>query len=860
MSMLVLSACGPTTDKPNDKDNYYDERNFIVSNEKVVSESKLVLYDGPQFMDSSSKVNVKIENREAFVYETRVNHGRKFTFAYSEATNPVVVFDFEGRIHIDIQVNNVDSIQSAKISPLVYGIAPTIKGNTISFDLEYNDNYVVEYNDDSENVIHLFANPLEENPLTQADADKDDSIIYIGPGVYESGAIPVKSNSTIYLAGGAYVYGQIRAEGFENIKIRGRGIISGAIFDRTGDNEYTIPVELRTCKNVLLEGLTFLDPAGWCIALYKSENITIENIKIITARGNGDGISVQSCKDVTVKGGFVRTWDDSLVVKNVDRGSTSNVTFDGVNVWTDLAQSMEVGYETYGPTMDNITFKNITVIHNFHKPAISLHNCDDAHITNVHYENITIEDGQMLGDVRDDGENDFFIDMTIAYSPEWTNSSGERGSVEGVTISDVKIYSIAETIVSRINGESNNSAIKDVTIRDIDYAGKAINNEKDLDLIKNNYVSNVQIQKTKALNDILGAIKTLPYRLDLTNNHVTVEVKENIQQEGLLVPEFAFLKGDATFIGSKLDTSTYVSNSSHGTGIKPTSPSDDGSGKFVASGHDAQLAFDGDSNTYYETDTWKNEEDEFAAISIEFGDDTHQIGVVRVKGVTTNEFKYTYSISVFAIKANGEKYVRVLNTNKYTLSPANGNVIDINISTQEYRAIQLRLFNQPGMTSPSSYKIAEIELYAPSLSFGKAIVDSTEHNDVYPVNNIVDGQVDGTSYYESKTLPAHIVIDLEDVYDLQVMLLSLNPSLMWDARIQNIEVLVSSDNRAYDNNISFTTVFEAQDYLFDPQTGNRVMLNFAEGTQARYIKLIINSNSAAGGYGAQLAEVSVYGK
>src|SRR5690606_17901139 len=98
------------------------------------------------------------------------------------------------------------------------------------------------------------------------------------------------------------------------------------------------------------------------------------NLKIITARANGDGVSVQSSSEVTMKDGFVRAWDDALVVKNVDRGNTNNVLFDDVTIWTDLAQSMEVGYETYGAKMENITFRNITVLHNFHKAAMSIHN------------------------------------------------------------------------------------------------------------------------------------------------------------------------------------------------------------------------------------------------------------------------------------------------------------------------------------------------------------------------------------------------------------------------------------------------------------------------------------------------------
>ena len=44
--------------------------------------------------------------------------------------------------------------------------------------------------------------------------------------------------------------------------------------------------------------------------------MSIDGVKIITARPNGDGITVQSSRNVTVSNSFVRTWDDSLVVKN----------------------------------------------------------------------------------------------------------------------------------------------------------------------------------------------------------------------------------------------------------------------------------------------------------------------------------------------------------------------------------------------------------------------------------------------------------------------------------------------------------------------------------------------------------------
>ncbi len=293
--------------------NYYNESNFIKSQKKVTA-TKLVTYDGPNYLQSSSKVDIKVHNNDLFVYETRVNHGRKFSWDGNYEYAPVSIFDFEGKVHVEIEVKDQD-VTSAKVSPLIYGIEPKIEGNVISFDLEYSDNYVIEYNDDSNTAIHLFANPIEEEQITKEMAEKDDSIIYIGPGVYKADAIPVASNTTIYLAGGAYVYGQIRTEGLENIKICGRGIISGEIYNRRSESEYTIPMEIRRSNNITIEGITFLDPAGWTIALYHSNDITLNNVKIISARQNSDGISVQSCKDVTVNGGFVRTWDDSYIIK-----------------------------------------------------------------------------------------------------------------------------------------------------------------------------------------------------------------------------------------------------------------------------------------------------------------------------------------------------------------------------------------------------------------------------------------------------------------------------------------------------------------------------------------------------------------
>lgn len=865
---LALTGCGggsdPTTtpsENPTETPTVgpIETPNLPVKSDKTVFETKVITYEGPDLMESSKQVDIKVNGESLFVYETRVNNNRKFTWETPNLFAPVALFDFEGLVHVEISILT-ETVTTAHVSPLGYGIKTEVEDNKISFDLTYPDNYVIEYNGDPDKAIHLFANEIEEDPITAEEAANDDSIVYIGPGIYKADAIPMTSNSTIYLAGGSYVYGQIRTEGLENITIKGHGILSGSIYNRRSESEYTIPVEIRSTTNVLMKDITILDPAGWTIALYKSKDITLENIKIITARQNGDGISVQSCENVNVYGGFVRTWDDSLVVKNEDRGSTKDITFDGVTVWTDLAQSMEVGYETYGDKMENITFKNITIVHNFHKAAISIHNCDDADISNVTYENITLEDGQMLGDIREDGENDFLIDFTIAYNMEWTQSQGDRGTITDVNITNVKVLSLLDTIDSRMNGESETSLITDVDIKGLEIEGKQVKNEEELKLLKNDYTRDVSIE---TLPEVTGAQLYADYALDLGSSEVNSTFVESPDQDGMIVPDFARMKGELSFIGSKA-RGEFTVEATHGAGTKTSTPHDDGSGPFEKESGSAANIVDDNPETYYETPDWKDQEDEFAALTISFNK-TITVGVIRILGDLDNEFYYTYHVQIWGLKIKSDgtvnsKYTRIISTKDVEMSPSSGNAIDINISTQEYAGLQLRLYKGETDLSAKTYKISEVEFYPPSLSYNKAIVDSSEHADVYVVEKVVDGEKGGTSYYESKDLPAYFVVDLGDVYSINTFGLFLPPSLLWDARTENIEILASDSNFAYDKtSTQFKTVVEATDYLFDPATGNRNIITLDESISARYIKVVISSNDINGGYKAQLSEFCVYG-
>lgn len=866
LAFSLASCGGPASSSSFESPSSSDSSEFVppaeidpdvvITPDNEVNATRIKLYDGPSLLESSSKAKVTVQGEDVFVYETLVNHGRVFSWVPPTSTTCVALFDFEGRVHVEVEIPEpIAPIETAVLRPLAYATPVSIQGNKMSFDLEHPGNYVVEYNDDPSTAVHIFANALETD-LPDLD---DPDLIYVGPGIYDAGAFPIKDNTKIYLAGGSYVYGQFSAEGVQNVKIFGRGIVSGSIYSRASSNDYKIPVVMRQVNHLQIKDVTFLDPAGWTLHIWKCQNVLIDNVKIITARSNGDGVSLQSCSDVEVKGGYVRCWDDALVVKNSDLGSTARIHIHDVTVWSDLAQCMEVGYETYGPTMDDILFEDITVVHAFHKAVISMHNCDQAVITNVRYKNITVEDCQTLGDDRSDGENDFLVDFTIAYNQEWTKSGGKRGQISNVTVENVNVQRIAPTVSCRILGDEEGTDVSGVAFRGINIQGTQARSTQDLKLATNAHVKNVTVE---TLEQAKGARIHLPYKLNLTSAGHQIDVVSASEQEGMMVPEFAYYRGEEPFIGVKADIGGAAS-ATHGAGAKTSTPADDGSGPFLAPGSSADHAFDGDASTLYQSGQWRNEDNEFAALTFDFADVTN-VGVLRVKGDPNNRYSYHFAIQVWArrYKTDGTmnpNYTRLLTTKTYAMSPASGNIIDINLPTQDFGGLQLRLVRQEGSFAPARYEIAEVEFYPPSLTFGKAVVDASEHNDVYPVGKVVDGDPTGTSYYESKSLPCHIVIDLGDVYYLSKIVFCLPPILTWSARTQRIEILTSDSSLAYNASTTpFVTAVAAADYTFDPLEGNRVIVDLDQ-VACRFLKVVISSNNAYGGYGGQLSEISAYG-
>jgi polygalacturonase len=69
------------------------------------------------------------------------------------------------------------------------------------------------------------------------------------------------------------------------------------------------------CKNILVEGVTFIDSPMWFLHPVLSENISILNVTVKGLGPNNDGCNPESSRNVLIKGCYFDTGDDCIAIK-----------------------------------------------------------------------------------------------------------------------------------------------------------------------------------------------------------------------------------------------------------------------------------------------------------------------------------------------------------------------------------------------------------------------------------------------------------------------------------------------------------------------------------------------------------------
>ncbi len=94
-------------------------------------------------------------------------------------------------------------------------------------------------------------------------------------------------------------------------------------------------ISLKHCDKVLLQGVTFKNSPAWNIHPYFCTNLTVDSINVNNAyhAQNGDGIDIESCKNVEVKNSRFETGDDAICLKSGKNAIARTITGPSENIY-----------------------------------------------------------------------------------------------------------------------------------------------------------------------------------------------------------------------------------------------------------------------------------------------------------------------------------------------------------------------------------------------------------------------------------------------------------------------------------------------------------------------------------------------
>lgn len=89
-------------------------------------------------------------------------------------------------------------------------------------------------------------------------------------------------------------------------------------YEKVRDFLRPVMVNLVKCKNILLDGVTFQNSPAWNLHPLMSENIIVRNVTVRNPwySQNGDGIDVESCKNVIIYNSKFDVGDDAICMKS----------------------------------------------------------------------------------------------------------------------------------------------------------------------------------------------------------------------------------------------------------------------------------------------------------------------------------------------------------------------------------------------------------------------------------------------------------------------------------------------------------------------------------------------------------------
>ena len=262
-------------------------------------------------------------------------------------------------------------------------------------------------------------------------AAKGGGRVVVPQGHWKCGSIVLKSGIELHLPRGAtlsasddygdYEAGQVSviaedsdrgmivARDAEDISITGQGTIHGegpdwcsreGLFDGVKWARFHRPrmVVFEACRNVRIEGVTFLEAPMWTIHLIACDSIRIRDITILNdlLMPNTDGVNFDACRDAFMSGCKIVAADDSVCIKTCVKldpalqGPAERIVVSDCH-FTSRSCSIKIGTETHTDVRD-VIFSRITITDT--NRAIGIFARDGGTIERIRFSDVTVDCAQ----------------------------------------------------------------------------------------------------------------------------------------------------------------------------------------------------------------------------------------------------------------------------------------------------------------------------------------------------------------------------------------------------------------------------------------------------------------------------------
>lgn len=476
--------------------------------------TQVITWPAPAGEAPSADYTVAVNETPVFVYDARVRaeilqHDGLWTHkpdAPGERAAFIIV-DLDGPA--TFTVRPARAFHTATVLPARTGITAAIDGETISFTVDRPGPLTLVLDDSDAIPLHLFIG----TPETDVPNPDDPDVIYFGPGMHEIETLALRSGQTLYLAGGAVVKATLRPgevgtydekwkvtqysgsvlsiDGASKVRICGRGILDGSLVPHPGRSF----ISLSQARDIHISGIMLRDAANWNVIIGQSEQVQVEDLRIISGRLNSDGINSVNSRDVCIRRCFVRNHDDSFAVKaGAPEPPSEDITVEDCVIWNDWGYAMGPTYETRAP-IRRVMYRRCSVLYARHW-CMGVRVSDSATISDITFTDIEIAglaQTSWLGGLHNALTTEPKLFSMIIAADCW-GQDPDRGRIRDVTLDNITVYG-DHLLASDLSGVDDEHDIRNVTFRNVRLHGQPpVTTVEELRLEQNEFVRGVVVE------------------------------------------------------------------------------------------------------------------------------------------------------------------------------------------------------------------------------------------------------------------------------------------------------------------------------------------------------------------------------